>query len=164
MHSAEELPLAAKGEYSYKLFDFLLFTFNYSFSFDINFKYLNESNDIALHINPRLRTKAIVRNTRVNGKWGREELYLSHPFMFRPGDRFEIRVLVTDDCYLIAINGHHFAQYMHRQPYGAIRLLEIHGDLTEVQIQRSRVRGYPNCIAELEVRIKIILTAMKQGN
>lgn len=164
MHSAEELPLTVKGKFSSTFFDFLLFTINYTISFDINFKYLNESQDIALHINPRLRTKAVVRNTRVNGKWGREELYLSHPFMFRPGDRFEIRVLVTDDCYLIAINGHHFAQYMHRQPYGAIRLLEIHGELTEVQIQRSRVRGYPNCITELEVRINIILTAVKQCN
>lgn len=114
--------------------------------------YRNDSQDIALHINPRLHTKAIVRNTCVKGKWGREELYLTQPFMFRQGDRFEIRVLVTDDWYLIAINGHHFAQYLHRQPYGAVRFVQFGGDLTEVEIHRSRVRGYPNSLAKLEVR------------
>ncbi|KAL7729866.1 hypothetical protein ACLKA6_014719 [Drosophila palustris] len=111
--------------------------------FSINFVYDNENQDIALHVVTRLAKKSIVRNTRLNKVWIREEASSELPFLLRRGGTFTIQVLVTAACYLISINGHHFAQFTHRISYGAVRFLEVYGKVENLQIYRTMVYGYP---------------------
>ncbi|XP_034485146.1 filamin-A-like isoform X2 [Drosophila innubila] len=111
--------------------------------FSINFVYDNEKRDIALHVVTRLEQKSIVRNTKLNDVWVREEAFTELPFLLRRGGTFTIQVLVTAACYLISINGHHLAQFTHRLSYGAVRFLEVLGEVENVQIYRTMVYGYP---------------------
>uniref|UniRef100_A0A674IKH2 Galectin n=1 Tax=Terrapene triunguis TaxID=2587831 RepID=A0A674IKH2_9SAUR len=56
--------------------------------FQINLKNSMTGN-IALHINPRLRERALVRNTQTHGTWGSEERHLS-TLPFAPGQAFQV--------------------------------------------------------------------------
>ncbi|KAL7742473.1 hypothetical protein ACLKA6_019101 [Drosophila palustris] len=134
------------------------FTFNGKISvncerFSINFVYNNESRDVALHINPRLPQNYIVRNTKVNDVWGREEVSSALPFLLRRGDKFAIQVLITDACYMISINGEHFAEYAHRLPYAGVKILEVKGDVEDVQMERTIVQSYPKRFPDSSARI-----------
>ncbi|KAH8323242.1 hypothetical protein KR067_003329 [Drosophila pandora] len=111
--------------------------------FSINLAHNNDKKDVALHINPRLPQNYIVRNTKVQDIWGREEVASALPFVLRRGDNFSIQVLVTDACYMISVNGQHFAEYAHRIPYQDVRVLEVKGDVDNVEMQQSLVLSYP---------------------
>ncbi|KAM8718209.1 hypothetical protein ACLKA7_004853 [Drosophila subpalustris] len=121
--------------------------------FSINFVYNNESRDVALHINPRLPQNYIVRNTKVNDVWGREEVSSALPFLLCRGDKFAIQVLITEASYMISINGEHFAEYAHRLPYAGVKILEVKGDVEDVQMERTIVQSYPNRFPESSARI-----------
>ena len=57
--------------------------------------------DVAFHFNPRFKENCVVRNTRINGKWIREERDgIGMPFC--PGKRFELRITVKPDCYEVS--------------------------------------------------------------
>ncbi|MEQ2183322.1 hypothetical protein GOODEAATRI_031549, partial [Goodea atripinnis] len=50
---------------------------------------VSRSRDIAFHMNPRVKEGAVVRNTRTDGKWGKEDRELSmNPFM--EGQYFDV--------------------------------------------------------------------------
>lgn len=115
--------------------------------------YKNETRDIALHINPRIPQNYIVRNTKVYDVWGREEVSSALPFLLRRGDKFTIQVLITDACYMISVNGHHFTEYSHRLPYKDVQILEVKGDVEEAQMQRTTVQSYPQRLPESSVRV-----------
>ncbi|XP_030559031.1 uncharacterized protein LOC115761414 [Drosophila novamexicana] len=117
--------------------------------FAINFVYDNQTRDVALHINPRFGKQYVVRNTRIRGTWGREEIHSVIPFPLRQGERFAVQVLVTQNCYLISFNGHHVDHFIHRHPYDTVRFLDVEGDVEDVLIHRSEVRGYPHRFLEL---------------
>uniref|UniRef100_A0A452IKV4 Galectin n=1 Tax=Gopherus agassizii TaxID=38772 RepID=A0A452IKV4_9SAUR len=79
--------------------------------------------NIALHINPRLRERALVRNTQMQGIWGSEERHLSTlPFM--PGQAFQI-----------SVNGLRVFDYVHRIPANQVDQLQIAGDVTLSYVQ-----------------------------
>ncbi|BFF96105.1 galectin-9 [Drosophila madeirensis] len=120
--------------------------------FSINFVYANETRDVALHINPRLPQNYIVRNSKVADIWGSEEVSSALPFLLRRGDKFAIQVLITDACYMISVNGNHFAEYAHRIPYGAVQLLEVKGDVENVEMQRIVVENYPQRLPESQAK------------
>lgn len=46
--------------------------------------------DIALHLNPRLKDKAFVRNSRKSGTWGTEDR--EGPWLFSPGVEFNLYI------------------------------------------------------------------------
>lgn len=121
--------------------------------FSINFIYDNATRDVALHINPRLPQNYIVRNTKVRDVWGREEVSSALPFLLRRGDRFAIQVLITDACYMISINGNHFAEYAHRLPLSGVKILDVKGDVEDVKMERTVVKSYPQRLKESAVRI-----------
>ncbi|XP_023165754.1 galectin-9 isoform X3 [Drosophila hydei] len=121
--------------------------------FSINFMYNNESRDVALHINPRLPQNYIVRNTKVRGVWGREEVSSALPFLLRRGDRFSIQVFITDACYMISINGNHFAEYSHRLPLNGVQILDVKGDVEDVEMKRAVVQAYPQRFNESAIRV-----------
>lgn len=59
--------------------------------FAINF-IESKNNNIALHINPRIKDKIVVRNTRIGGIWDTEERELNfNPF--GPGLFFDVRAI-----------------------------------------------------------------------
>ena len=50
---------------------------------------VSRSKDIALHINPRVKDRIVVRNSMLGGSWGKEERELSlNPFM--DGQYFDV--------------------------------------------------------------------------
>lgn len=111
--------------------------------FSINFIVENANRDIALHINPRLPQNYIVRNTKIRGVWGREEVASALPFSLRRGQPFSIQVLFTDECYMISVNGYHFCKYFHRLPYKTVTSIEVKGEIDDVQVERNMVSHYP---------------------
>ncbi|EDW80225.1 uncharacterized protein Dwil_GK21075, isoform A [Drosophila willistoni] len=120
--------------------------------FSINFVLDNETKDIALHINPRLPQNYIVRNTKLHEIWGPEEVSSALPFLLNRGERFSIQVLVTYACYMISVNGHHFAEYGHRIPYNEVKMVEVKGDVEEVEMLRTIVQSYPERLPESKAR------------
>ncbi|KRJ97009.1 galectin-4 isoform X2 [Drosophila yakuba] len=120
--------------------------------FSINLVYKNDSRDVALHINPRLPQNYIVRNTKVQDIWGSEEVSSALPFLLSRGEEFSIQVLVTEACYMISVNGQHFAEYTHRIPYEDVRILEVKGDVSNVEMKRSLVLKYPQRLPQSEAK------------
>ncbi|XP_030400506.1 galectin-4-like isoform X2 [Gopherus evgoodei] len=102
-------------------------------SFHIDLKNSMTGN-IALHINPRLRERALVRNTQMQGIWGSEERHLSTlPFM--PGQAFQMEIMNTRNCYQISVNGLRVFDYVHRIPANQVDQLQIAGDVTLSYVQ-----------------------------
>ncbi|XP_053238568.1 galectin-8 isoform X3 [Podarcis raffonei] len=102
--------------------------------FAINLK-ASDSDDIALHLNPRIRDKAFVRNSYLDSSWGEEEKQIPH-FPFAPGMYFELIILCKAHQYNIAINGVHAIEYKHRfKQLGKISILEIRGDLRLLDVR-----------------------------
>ncbi|XP_053864222.1 galectin-9-like [Malaclemys terrapin pileata] len=88
--------------------------------------------DIGFHFNPRFEEGGyVVCNTFESQKWGREERKYEMPFF--KGYPFEIRVLVKDDSFLVAVNGNPFVQYKHRIPFSRVNYLSVSGG-AEVEI------------------------------
>lgn len=88
-----------------------------------------------MHVNPRLPQNYIVRNSKINGRWGKEETTASLPFKLKRGERFAIQILVTDDQYLISVNGLHFTNFEHRIPYQRVTCVQVKGDVTDAMVE-----------------------------
>uniref|UniRef100_A0A663FJ32 Galectin n=1 Tax=Aquila chrysaetos chrysaetos TaxID=223781 RepID=A0A663FJ32_AQUCH len=86
------------------------------------------SGDLVLHINPRLREAALVRNTRQHGSWGPEERHTTGPMPFQRGQPFQGWVL--PGAFALWVNGRHVCDYSHRLPPATIDQLEVAGDVT----------------------------------
>uniref|UniRef100_A0AAG5D848 Galectin n=1 Tax=Anopheles atroparvus TaxID=41427 RepID=A0AAG5D848_ANOAO len=97
---------------------------------------LLKNGDVALHFNPRLPQNYIVRNCRVKGCWGREEVASPLTFNLHRGQRFNVQVLVTEREFLICVNGRHFNAFKHRLPYKKITTLEVKGDVRDVAVDQ----------------------------
>uniref|UniRef100_A0A8C3XNP3 Galectin n=1 Tax=Chelydra serpentina TaxID=8475 RepID=A0A8C3XNP3_CHESE len=97
-------------------------------SFCINFK-VGRCKDIALHINPRLNEKIVVRNSFLNGNWGQEERELTlNPF--QPGQYFELSIRCGNGRFKVFANGQPLFDYNHRfREFQQIDTLEINGDV-----------------------------------
>ncbi|XP_036398528.1 galectin-3b isoform X2 [Megalops cyprinoides] len=94
---------------------------------------LTRGNDIALHFNTRFDDcgkKTIVRNSLVGGKWGKEERELSN-FPFVQGKSFEMKILCTDNEFMVAVNKSHLLAFKHRvTELNMITHLGIYDDIT----------------------------------
>lgn len=110
----------------------------------MNLTYGHQHHDIALHVNPRLPQNYIVRNTKLNGNWGKEEVTSAQPFTLQRGSPFGVQIHVTESEYLISVNGQHFTLFNHRVPYQRVTCLQVTGDVSDVQVQHVRVEEYPD--------------------
>ncbi|KXJ84409.1 hypothetical protein RP20_CCG021453 [Aedes albopictus] len=117
--------------------------------FSINLMLKNS--DLALHFNPRLPQNYIVRNCRVKGVWGKEEVASPLSFNLHRGQKFKIQILVTDKEFLMCVNGRHFNTFKHRLPYRKICALEVKGDVKDVNVEQVYVETYPDIALE-EIR------------
>ncbi|XP_074079054.1 galectin-8 isoform X2 [Macrotis lagotis] len=103
-----------------------------SFSIDL---IAASTEDIALHLNPRLNAKAFVRNSFLCESWGEEERNIAH-FPFSPGMYFEMIIYCASNEYKVAINGVHVLEYKHRfKELGKIDTLKINGDIDLLDIR-----------------------------
>ncbi|KGL75432.1 Galectin-8, partial [Tinamus guttatus] len=103
-------------------------------SFAINLK-SSDSKDIALHLNPRLKTKIFVRNSYLHDSWGEEEKEVPN-FPFSPGMYFELIIFCDAQQFKVAINGVHTLEYKHRfKQLEKINLLEVTGDVQLLEVR-----------------------------
>ncbi|XP_007435090.1 galectin-8 isoform X1 [Python bivittatus] len=102
--------------------------------FAINLK-PSESNDIALHLNPRIKDNVFVRNSYLFNSWGEEERSIAY-FPFSPGMYFELIIICKNHEYNVAINGMHILEYKHRfKQLDKIRILEVFGDVQLLDVR-----------------------------
>lgn len=113
--------------------------------FQINLLLDTPTNDIALHINPRLPQNYIVRNCRLKNYWGNEENSSHVPFTFKRGNRFSVQILVTKEQYLISIDDKHYAGFCHRVPITRVKCLEVKGGVDDIECKVTHVDEYPSC-------------------
>ncbi|XP_008397724.1 galectin-8 [Poecilia reticulata] len=100
----------------------------YPHSFTVNLCNSKMEN-IALHLNPRMKSGVFIRNSYLDGSWGQEERELPF-FPFSPGEYFEILLLCQPHQFKLAVNGSHLFEFRHRvQDLSSIDQLEIMGDL-----------------------------------
>lgn len=118
--------------------------------FAVNLTYGHAHQDIALHVNPRLPQNYIVRNTKINGNWGKEETTSSLPFTLMRGHKFTIQILVTEQEYLVSVNGIHFTRFAHRVPYQRVTCFQVIGDVIDVEVKQLPIQEYPERVQSSE--------------
>ncbi|CAB3373861.1 Hypothetical predicted protein [Cloeon dipterum] len=89
---------------------------------------LNPRDDIVLHISAIFPENAVSRASYQSGMWGPEEKTPSLPFA--RGQPFDIIIMCDSECFKIAINGQHFAEFIHRMPYQKATHVVVEGDIT----------------------------------
>ncbi|XP_066532770.1 galectin-8 isoform X2 [Hoplias malabaricus] len=106
----------------------------FSHSFTVNLR-IGNSEDLALHLNPRLKAGVFVRNSYLSECWGSEEHRLD-AFPFVPGEYFEMIILCEAQQFKVAVNGRHQFSYKHRmQDLKRVDELEILGDLQLLDVK-----------------------------
>ncbi|KAF4089826.1 hypothetical protein AMELA_G00042600 [Ameiurus melas] len=92
--------------------------------------------DIVFHFNPRFSEQTIVRNSNLSGYWGPEEREGGFPFI--QGRQFELKILVEEDVYKVAVDGVHVLEYEHRSGgMDQVTLLRVYGDVTLYSVAPS---------------------------
>uniref|UniRef100_A0A1A9ZNL7 Galectin n=1 Tax=Glossina pallidipes TaxID=7398 RepID=A0A1A9ZNL7_GLOPL len=119
------------------------YTKTYCEKFSIDLIIENESRDIALHVRPQLPQHYVMRNSKIQGVWGKPEVASALPFNLKRGNDFCIQILVTERRFLIGVNGIHFCKFYHRSVYRDIETIEVKGDLEDISVERTKVAYYP---------------------
>lgn len=94
-------------------------------------------NDIAFHFNVRMRESVIVRNTKQSDNWGPEERQIPN-FPFAAGVNFDMIFRVESNRFMVAVNGQHLIQYLHRIPIQSVNAFSISGDVIIASIRFSQ--------------------------
>ncbi|XP_069063811.1 galectin-4-like isoform X2 [Pleurodeles waltl] len=95
--------------------------------FHVNLK-STQSNNIMMHVNPRFREGAFVRNTQTNGNWGSEERQIAF-LPLSPGQPFQMEILNQNHGFKVSVNGSPAFEYRHRIQPKQVNQIEIDGDV-----------------------------------
>ncbi|XP_044124868.1 galectin-4-like [Bufo gargarizans] len=102
---------------------------------NFNVNLLNSrTRNIHLHINPRFREGAIVRNTKTIGNWGPEERQMSY-MPFYPGQSFQLEIRNEGGAFGIYSSGTKLFNYVHRLPFNQIDMIEVGGNVNLTFVQ-----------------------------
>lgn len=102
------------------------------------------TSDVALHFNPRLSPKYIVRNSRIKGYWGHEETSSITKFDIPRGKRISVDILITEAQFFVSINGKHFCAYTFRLPISQVTSLEVNGPILVEEVNYRKVTVFPD--------------------
>lgn len=83
--------------------------------------------NVALHFNPRFSDGIVVRNSKQNGSWLKEEREGGLPIS--RGEAFSISVLCQEDAFKILVNDTQFTYFEHRMNPQNITHIEIEGTI-----------------------------------
>ncbi|XP_017773770.1 PREDICTED: galectin-6-like isoform X2 [Nicrophorus vespilloides] len=110
--------------------------------FAVNF--LTATGDIAFHFNPRLDRRIVVRNSRVEGSWDKEECTSMLKFGFSLNKPFSIGILLTTSEFMVSVDGKHHSAYAYRIPMNTITTLEVEGPVKINDCKIKTVKKYPD--------------------
>lgn len=96
-------------------------------TYKLRHKAHSESENTCLHFNPRFSDNYIVRNSMIEGKWGKEERDGEMPL--KPGQEFTLKIETNEDAFVIYIDDKLFTHYRHRLPPNSVSMLSIWGRL-----------------------------------
>lgn len=91
-----------------------------------NINLLNGNGDVALHFNPRFDEKCVVRNTKKDGEWGKEER--EGKFELKKDHAVDVMIVNEQYSYQIYINNEQFCAYAHRVDPHTINGVQVQGD------------------------------------
>ncbi|XP_056642411.1 galectin-8-like [Diorhabda sublineata] len=99
--------------------------------------------DIALHLNPRISQRYVVRNTRIKERWGVEEVTSLSKFELIRNQQFQIDIVITETEFLININGKYVCSFAYRLPVIDIKAISIEGPVDSISIEYEKTSVYP---------------------
>lgn len=110
--------------------------------------------DVLLLISIRFHSDTVVRNAKVHGAWGEDEIedhvdsmVTSNPLA--AGDRFRVYVLVAADRFHIALNDMHYCTFTFRGDVGDIRTVKVSKDVQMIhQVDHRRVYPSPSPLVQ----------------
>ncbi|CAH0390168.1 unnamed protein product [Bemisia tabaci] len=102
------------------------------------------SRNIALHLNPRLRERVFVRNSKKNGDWGEEDR--DGPQLFAPGAEFKLQIECQEEGFKILLCEMPITYFEHRMNPEGITELRISGDVVVSEVTYAT----PSAILEQE--------------
>lgn len=129
----------------------LIINFFNSFRFNLTLatakSSINPNADIGLRFTVYFRDDCIVRNARINGVWGEEEIKnidnYSLPNPITSGDFFMIYILACEEKFHISINSRPYCTFRYRVPLESLRSLELKDQIQVIkQIDHRTI--FPN--------------------
>ncbi|XP_060781174.1 galectin-related protein A-like [Neoarius graeffei] len=88
-----------------------------------------QEGDVGLQLMVKFTEKAVVRNSRVNGKWGTSESILSF-FPFAAGESFKMEIVCEHQQFRILVDGQPLCGFTHRvTQLASLTSLHVGGDL-----------------------------------
>nr|XP_057913032.1 galectin-related protein A-like [Doryrhamphus excisus] len=85
--------------------------------------------DVGLQLKVSFPDKAVQRNARLAGKWGRAENILSF-FPFAPGEPFKMEIVCEHQQFRILVDGQPLCGFSHRLPQlDSLTALRVFGDV-----------------------------------
>ncbi|XP_061825021.1 galectin-related protein B [Nerophis lumbriciformis] len=85
--------------------------------------------DVGLQLKVTFTDKAVQRNARLDGKWGRAENTLSF-FPFAPGEPFKMEIVCEHQQFRILVDGQPLCGFSHRLPQlASLTALRVFGDV-----------------------------------
>ncbi|XP_076013709.1 galectin-related protein B [Genypterus blacodes] len=85
--------------------------------------------DVGLQLKVSFKDKAVQRNARLAGKWGRSENTISF-FPFAAGESFKMEIVCEHQQFRILVDGQPLCGFTHRHtPLASLTALHVLGDL-----------------------------------
>ncbi|XP_028128452.1 galectin-8-like isoform X1 [Diabrotica virgifera virgifera] len=101
------------------------------------------SSDIALHLNPRISQRYVVRNSRIKDHWGSEEVTSITKFELARNKQIHIDIVVADTEFLISINGKHVCAFVYRIPIETVKAIVVEGPVDVSGVEYGKTNVYP---------------------
>ncbi|XP_067009722.1 galectin-4 [Anabrus simplex] len=99
--------------------------------------------DLAFHLHPHFEEYVVLRNYRIDNRWGIEETASSRRFPYKRNEDFQMQIFLSYDNFLVAFEGEHYCGFTYRIPLKRIRFVQVYGDVDMVQIDHQQTDRYP---------------------